>query len=77
MGKLTQYRNKAGDITSALASDDLTGMKLDAGKVKEARAKEVGYIGDERVYDEIPRAQAVRNKWKLVQVRWIYIYRGR
>ena len=47
-------------------------MKLDAGKVKEARAKEVGYIRDKQVYDKIPRAQA-RNKWKVVQVRWIDI----
>ena len=31
-----EYRNKQGDISSALAWDDLTHMKLDAGKVKEA-----------------------------------------
>ena len=51
-------------------------MKLDAGKVKEARAKEVGYIRDKRVYEKIPRAQAARNKWKVVQVRWIDINKG-
>ena len=39
--RLTQHKNKAGDITSSLAYDDLTGMKLDAGKVVEARSKEV------------------------------------
>ena len=39
--RLTQHKNKAGDITSALAWDDLPGMKLDAGKVVEARGKEV------------------------------------
>ena len=44
--RLTQHRNKAGDVTSALAWDDLTGMKLDAGKVVEARSKEVTYIRD-------------------------------
>ena len=66
-----EYKNKHGDISSAIAWDDLTGMKLDAGKVKEARDKEVGYIRDKRVYDKIPRAQAVRNKWKIVQVKWI------
>ena len=37
-----------------MAWDDLTGMKLDAGKVKEAREQEVGYIRDRRVYDKIP-----------------------
>ena len=52
--RLTQHKNKAGDITSALAWDDLTGMRLDAGKVVEARNKEVTYIRDEglRQYPE-------------------------
>ena len=71
-----EYKNKKGDISSVIACDDLTGMRLDAGKVKEARAKEVGYIRDKRVYDKIPRAQALRNKWKVVQVRWIDINKG-
>ena len=55
LGRLTHHKNKAGDITSSLAYDDLTGMKLDAGKVIEARSKEVTYLRDERVYDKIPR----------------------
>ena len=38
---------------------------------KKLGIKEVGYIRDKRVYDNIPRAQAVRNKWKIVQVKWI------
>ena len=38
LGRLTEYKKKSGDISSVLAWDDLTGMKLDAGKVKEARA---------------------------------------
>ena len=46
LGRLMEYRNKHGDISSAIAWGDLTGMKLDAGKVKEAREKEVGYIRD-------------------------------
>ena len=71
--KLMEYKNKKCEISSMLAWDDLTHMKLDAGKVKEARAKEVGYIRNKRVYDKIPRAQALRNKWKVVQVRWIDI----
>ena len=76
LGKLAQYRNKAGDITSSIVSDDLTGMKLDAGKVVEARAKEVTYLRDKRVYDKIPRHQAVRNKWKIIRTRWIDINKG-
>ena len=47
--KLMEYKNKKGEISSVIACDDLTGMRLDAGKVKEARAKEVGYIRDKRV----------------------------
>ena len=42
--RLTEYRNKAGDISSILARDDLTNMKLGAGKVKEARGKEIEYV---------------------------------
>ena len=38
-----------------MAWDDMTGMRLDAGKVIEARSKEVQYIRDKRVYDKIPR----------------------
>ena len=48
LGRLTEYRKKDGGISSVLAYDDLTGMKLDAGKVKEARSKEVGYIRDKK-----------------------------
>ena len=73
---MAQYRNKAGDITTSIATDDLTGMKLDAGKVVEARAKEVTYLRDKRVYDKIPRHQAVRNKWMIIRTRWIDINKG-
>ena len=46
--KLTQTTTKRGDATSALAWDDLTGMSLDAGKVVEARSKEVQYLKDKK-----------------------------
>ena len=42
--RLTNYKNRVGDITSSLAWDDLTGMKLEVGRVVEARAKEVTYL---------------------------------
>ena len=51
-------------------------MKLDAGTVIEARAKEVGYIRDKRVYTKILRSQASRSGWKVVQTRWIDINKG-
>ena len=76
LGRLTHHKHKAGDITSSLAYDDLTGMKLDAGKVVEARAKEVTYLRGERVYDKIPRHQALRGKWKIIRTRWININKG-
>ena len=76
LNRLTEYKNKSGGISSVLAWDDLTGMKLDAGQVKEERAKEVQYLRDKRVYDKIPRSQALRNKWNIIQTRWIDINKG-
>ena len=58
-----------------MAWDDLTHMKLEVGKVIEARGKE-GYIRDKRVYDKVPQAQAIRNGWKIVHTGWIDIYKG-
>ena len=49
LNKLTCQKDKRGEVTSALAYDGLTGMRLDAGKVIEARAKEVQYVKDTRV----------------------------
>ena len=46
--RLTECRRKGDNISSALAWDDLTGMKLDAGMVAEARSKEVQYIRDNK-----------------------------
>ena len=34
--RLTEYKNKKGDVSSVLALDDMTGMKMEARKVKEA-----------------------------------------
>ena len=59
-----------------LVWDDLTHMRLDAGKVKEERAKEMRYIRDMRVYNNNPRSQAVRNGWKIVKTRWVDITKG-
>ena len=55
LNRLTHCKNRAGDITSSLAWDDLPGMKLEAGKVIEARATEVTYPREKRVYDKIHR----------------------
>ena len=76
IGRLTEHKNKKGEVTSVLAFDDITGMKLDAGKVIEARTKEIHYVRDMRVYTKIPRAQAARKGWKIIKTRWIDINKG-
>ena len=58
LNKLTCHKTSKGDVTSALAWDDLTGMRLDADMVIEARAKEVQYIKDKRVYSKVTRKEA-------------------
>ena len=76
LSRLTHYKNKQGDVTSSLAWDELTSMKLDAGKLVEARAKEVTHLREKRVYDRVPRRQALRRKWNIIKTRWIYINKG-
>ena len=34
------------------------------------------YIRDKRVYDKIPRHQALRKGWKIIKTRWIDINEG-
>ena len=67
--------NKKG-ISEALAWDDLTGMRLDAGKVKEARMKEIQYVHDKKVWTRVTRAEAQRRGWKIIKTRWIDIHKG-
>ena len=44
-------REKAGrDVSEALAWDDLTGMRLKAGKVIEARDKGMQYVREKKVW---------------------------
>ena len=54
LNKLTCRKHSKGEVTSALARDDLTGTRLDAGQVIEARAKEVQYIKDKRCIPKSP-----------------------
>ena len=61
--RLIHCKNWVGDITSSLAWDDLNGMKLEAGRVIEARAKEVTYLREKRVYDKVHRQYAMGKKW--------------
>merc|ERR1712078_729923 len=52
------------------------GMTLEAGKVKEARRKEIQYVRDMHVYDKIPRIMATAKGWKIIKTRWIDINKG-
>ena len=67
LNQLTCHKSASGSITSALAWDDLTGMRLDAGQVIEARAKEVQYVKDKGVYTNIPQKEARANGWKVIK----------
>ena len=67
LSRLTEKRDRYGNISSALAFDDVTGMTLEAGKVKEARSKEIQYVRDMRVYDKIPRSMATSKGWKIIK----------
>ena len=51
-------------------------MSLDAGNVREARAKEVQYVREKRVYVKIFCSTAIRNGWKIIKTRWIDINKG-
>ena len=65
-GYSREYRNKAGDVSSVPAWDDLTNLKAEAGEFVESM----------RVYDEIPRGQAIRNVWGILTTRRIDINKG-
>ena len=56
--KLFQHDPKKSGINEALAWDDLTGMRLDAGKVIEARNKEIDDVRKMSVWKNIPRKAA-------------------
>ena len=60
----------------AQAWDDVTGEQLDPAEVRRARAKEMNYVQEKKVWAKIPRTEAERNGWKIIQTRWIDINKG-
>lgn len=58
------------------AWDDVTGQELDPKEVRKARAKEMAYVSEKQVWKVIPREEAARNGWKVIQTRWIDINKG-
>ena len=61
---------KDEDENRYCATDDLTGMRLEGGKVVEARAREVEYIRDKQVWKKINGSEAVKRLWKNIETRW-------
>ena len=58
------------------AFDDVTGEVLDPKKVMEARAKEIAYIRQKKVWRKIRRSEAIQKGWKIVKTRWIDVNKG-
>ena len=73
---LTRVSKNWSDVSGSLAWDDLTGMKLSADKVIEARGKEIQYVKDMGVWHKIPRRTEQARGWKIIKTRWIGINKG-
>ena len=69
----TKYRNNPSE---APAWDDLTGMRLHAQTVIEARGREIQYVRDMKAWKKIPRRQAQARGIHIIQARWIVINKG-
>ena len=53
------------------AWDDVSGAELDSRIVQTAQAKELDYVRKKPVYIKIPRAEAHRKNWKIIETEWI------
>ena len=69
-------KNSIMEVEEMEAWDDVSGVKLDAKKVLEARREEMGWFKKKGVYRKIPRQEALKRGWKIVKVRWIDINKG-
>ena len=73
--RLTHVANHKS-VSESIAWDDLTGMRLSADKVIEARSKEMQYVRDMKVWEKIPRRVAQARGWKVITTRWIDANKG-
>ena len=64
LNKLTRCKSRPDDVTAALAWHDLTNMRFDAGKVIEARHKDIQYIKDKKA---LPQDQQKRGPGQRVE----------
>ena len=51
-------------------------MRFDAGRVFEARGKEMNYVKEKQVWKKIPRRKAISQGWKMIKTRWIDMNKG-
>ena len=57
--------------------DEITGKELDPKLVKEARREELKYLKDMKVYNLVPRRQALqRTRRAPIRVKWVDINKG-
>ena len=56
------------------AWDDVRGGWLDREEVRKARMEEVGYMKDEKLWDEVPRKEAEGQR--IVSVKWVDTNKG-
>ena len=53
------------------AFDDLTGETLDGKEVMKARKKELNYADLKKVWTPIPRSEAKRKEYKIIDARYM------
>ena len=58
------------------AVDDVSGAVLDPRLVGEARALEMKFFNDMRVYDNVPQAEMLARRGKIIKTRWIGVNKG-
>ena len=56
--------------------DAASGVLLDPGLVRAARAEELGYARKHGVWEKVPRAQALARGKKVIGVKWLDINKG-
>ena len=56
--------------------DDITGEKLPADLVAAARAKEIAWVRDRKLYAKIDRSVASSRGFKPITVRWVDVNKG-
>ncbi len=70
------YTTTVGEMLEE-AWDDVTGEELDPEEVKKARAEEIEFFRNRRVYRKVPIEQCVKRTGKHpIKVRWVDINKG-